>query len=76
MSGFLYVLIDSSDHGGIITVWLICETLFLFIHAAFMPRIKAERSFKIESLCNFSEAADQIQKVAVRLLSINLLFVI
>ncbi|XP_031255373.1 protein TPX2 isoform X2 [Pistacia vera] len=30
----------------------------------FMPRIKTDRSFKVESLCNFSEAADQIQKAS------------
>lgn len=43
----------------------VCWIFLLCIHAAFMPRIKAERSFKVESLCNFSEAADQIQKVKV-----------
>ncbi|KAJ0052364.1 hypothetical protein Pint_02297 [Pistacia integerrima] len=30
----------------------------------FMPRIKTDRSFTVESLCNFSEAADQIQKAS------------
>ncbi|KAH7576964.1 hypothetical protein JRO89_XS01G0183400 [Xanthoceras sorbifolium] len=29
-----------------------------------MPRIKTDRSFKVESLCNFSEAAEQIQKAS------------
>ncbi|KAJ4729772.1 protein TPX2 [Melia azedarach] len=40
------------------------ESALSYAPSPFMPRIKAERSFKIESLCNFSEAADQIQKAA------------
>lgn len=38
------------------------ESALSYAPSPFMPRIKAERSFKVESLCNFSEAADQIQK--------------
>ncbi|XP_044465747.1 protein TPX2 isoform X2 [Mangifera indica] len=30
----------------------------------FMPRIKTDRFLKVDSLCNFSEAADQIQKAS------------
>lgn len=38
---------------------------FLLVFAAFMARIKAgNRSFQVESLCNFSEE-DKIQKVQI-----------
>ncbi|KAL9457807.1 hypothetical protein AB3S75_006789 [Citrus x aurantiifolia] len=40
------------------------ESALSYAPSPFMPRIKAERSFKVESLCNFSEAADQIQKAS------------
>ncbi|GLT86859.1 hypothetical protein SLE2022_049730 [Rubroshorea leprosula] len=30
----------------------------------FMPRIKTGRSFKVETLCNFSEVADEMQKTS------------
>ncbi|XP_021894246.1 protein TPX2 [Carica papaya] len=40
------------------------ETALSYAPSPFMPRIKTGRSFKLESVCNFSEAADQMQKTA------------
>ncbi|KAK0589405.1 hypothetical protein LWI29_013826 [Acer saccharum] len=40
------------------------DSALAYAPSPFMPRIKTDRTLKVESLCNFSEAAEQMQKAS------------
>jgi hypothetical protein len=59
----LLLLLKIKEFSGWLILFLFLFDLIWFV-AAFMPRIKTGRSFKVETLCDFSQA-DQLHKVII-----------